>query len=134
MFGKKKNKKYYDIKNYFDNISDMEVENHKHLEELGKKVNEELKWVTEHNRAKDQYINTLESKQRTIEALSNALCNKYDKGLFIFSEDGKIPTVIRNGKVLTDNLTQSFSINWSPGEFPNIEIEQIAGTYHDMDI
>lgn len=30
--------------------------------------------------------------------------------------------------------TQSFSINWSPGNFPNIEIEQIAGTHHDMDM
>lgn len=134
MFGKKKDEKYYAIKNHLYDISKMEEANHVHLDEISKKIRDELKWVTEHNRAKDQYINTLESKQRTIEALSNALCNKYDKGLFIFSEDGNIPTVIRNGKILTDDLTQSFSINWSLGEFPNIEIEQIAGTHHDMDM
>ena len=131
MFGKKKNKKYYDIKNYFDNIADMEVANHKHLEELGKKVNEELKWVTEHNRAKDQYINTLESKQRTIEALTNALCDKYNHGLFIYSEDGKVPMVIRNGKELTNDMTTEFSISWCPGEIPSIQIEQVAATSRD---
>ena len=76
----------------------------------------------------------VESQQRTIEALTNALCDKYEHGLFIYSEDGKIPTVIRNGKELTDDLTQEFSINWCIGGFPNINIEQIAGTHKDMNV
>jgi hypothetical protein len=114
---------YTEIKEYFSNIKERLAN-----------MEDKVYWVSEHNSSKETYIRTMESKQRTIEALANALCNKYDKGLFIFSEDGKIPTVIRNGKVLTDDLTQSFSINWSPGEFPNIEIEQIAGTHHDMDM
>ena len=76
----------------------------------------------------------VESQQRTIEVLTNALCDKYKDGLFIYSEDGKIPTVIRNGKELTDDLTQEFSINWCIGEFPNINIEQIAGTHKDMNV
>ena len=59
------------------------------------------------------------------------MSEKYEHGLFIYSEDGKIPTVIRNGKLLTDNLTTSFSIDWINGEFPNIQFEQIGGTYED---
>ena len=41
--------------------------------------------------------------------------------------------VIRNGKELTNDLTTSFSIDWTNGELPNIQIEQLAGTHHDMD-
>ena len=33
----------------------------------------------------------IESQQRTIEALTNALCDKYNHGLFIYSEDGDVP-------------------------------------------
>ena len=40
--------------------------------------------------------------------------------------------VIRNGKELTSNLTSSFSIDWTTGEFPNIQFEQIGGTAFDM--
>ena len=73
----------------------------------------------------------VESQQKTIKTLTDALCNKYEHGLFIYSEDGKIPMVIRNGKLMTDRLTQSFSIDWTPGEMPNINIEQVAGTWED---
>ena len=70
-----------------------------------------------------------ESQQKTIKTLTDALCNKYEHGLFVYSEDGKMPMVIRNGKPMTDRLTQSFSIDWTPGEMPNINIEQVAGTW-----
>lgn len=91
-----------------------------------------VRWVSEHNDSKEKYIMTLQSQQRIIEQLTNALKDKYEHGLFIFSEDGKIPTVIRNGKELTNNLTTSFSIDWTIGEFPNIQFEQVGGTAHDM--
>ena len=78
--------------------------------------------------------NTIESQQRTIEQLTNALKDKYEKGLFIFSEDGKIPMVIRNGKAVTNELTSYFSIDWSIGEIPDITIEQRAYTFHDMEV
>lgn len=74
---------------------------------------------------------TIISQQRTIEQLTKALCDKYERGLFIFSEDGKIPMVIRNGKELTNDMTTFFSIEWSPGEVPDIHIDQLAATYHD---
>ena len=73
----------------------------------------------------------IESQQKTIKTLTDALCNKYEHGLFIYSEDGKMPMVIRNGTHMTDSLTQSFSIDWTPGEMPNINIEQVAGTWED---
>ena len=73
----------------------------------------------------------IESQQKTIKTLTDALCNKYEHGLFVYSEDGKMPMVIRNGKPMTDRLTQSFSIDWTPGEMPNINIEPVAGTWED---
>lgn len=73
----------------------------------------------------------VKSQQRTIEALTNALCDKYSHGLFIYSEDGKVPMVIRNGKELTNDMTTEFSISWCPGEIPNIQIEQVAATSRD---
>lgn len=78
--------------------------------------------------------NTIDSQQRTIEQLTNALMDKYEHGLFIFSEDGKLPMVIRNGKALTNELTSYFSIDWNIGEIPVLNIEQCAGTYYDMEV
>lgn len=97
-----------------------------------KELYDKVKWTYEHDRSKENYIDTLNSQQKTIEQLTKALCDKYEHGLFIFSEDGKIPMVIRNGKELTSNLTSSFSIDWTTGEFPNIQFEQIGGTSFDM--
>lgn len=77
---------------------------------------------------------TIESQQRTIEQLTNALRDKYEHGLFIFSEDGKIPMVIRNGKEITNELTSYFGIDWNIGEIPVLNIEQRAGTYHDLEV
>lgn len=75
----------------------------------------------------------IESQQRTIEQLTNALKDKYEHGLFIFSEDCKIPMVIRNGKELTNELTTHFGIEWNRGETPLINIEQAAGTVSDSE-
>ena len=77
---------------------------------------------------------TIESQQRTIEQLTNALKDKYEHGLFIFSEDYKIPMVIRNGKELTNEMTSYFGIDWNIGEIPVLNIEQRAGTYHDVEV
>lgn len=95
---------------------------------------DQVRWVSEHDRAKEKYIATLQSQQRTIEQLTDALKDKYEHGLFIFSEDGEIPTVIRNGKELTSCLTTSFSIDWTPGEGPNIRFEQLAATSSESDV
>lgn len=108
-------------------IKEFMENNHKFEEGLYNKV----KWTCEHDRNKETYIETLNSQQRTIEQLMNALRDKYEHGLFIFSEDGKIPTVIRNGKTLTNDMTTSFSIDWMSGEFPNIQFEQVGGTWKD---
>ena len=75
----------------------------------------------------------IDSQQRTIEQLTNALMDKYEHGLFVFSEDGRTPMVIRNGKELTNKMTTYFDIGWKPGEIPCITIEQCAATYHDIE-
>lgn len=89
------------------------------------------KIITQTQKNYKDYMKTIESQQKVIQQLMGALCDKYEHGLFIFSEDGKIPTVIRNGKTLTNDMTTSFSIDWMTGEFPNIQFEQVGGTWKD---
>lgn len=97
-------------------------------------ISDKVKWQSDENTyLKSNIKNIVSSQQRTIEQLTKALCNKYDHGLFIFSEDGKIPMVIRNGKKLTNDMTTSFNIDWCPGEVPDIHIDQLAATHHDME-
>ena len=74
---------------------------------------------------------TIKSQQRTIEQLTNALNDKYKNGLFIVSNDGRIPMVIQDGKeIMCDRITR-FSIDWRVGEIPFIEMEQDAVTFSD---
>lgn len=77
---------------------------------------------------------TIDSQQQTIKALSSALTDKYEHGLFVFSEDCKVITVIRNGKELPVNLMDFVEISWHAGETPVITMEQFAGTVSDSDI
>lgn len=67
---------------------------------------------------------TIESQQRTIEQLTNALQDKYEHGLFVIGEEGKLPMVIRNGNELTNDRVKYVSVDWTFGEVPNITIEQ----------
>ena len=127
------------FKKIYENLSNTEnrvincikefMTNNRSYEE---KLYDKVSWMSQQHREKDNYLRVIDSQQKTIEQLTKALCDKYEHGLFIFSEDGKIPMVIRNGKELTSNLTSSFSIDWTTGEFPNIQFEQIGGTAFDM--
>lgn len=103
------------------------------IKNRNKEFSDKLRWVNEHSNKEDRNLRIIESQQRTIDQLTKALCDKYEHGLFIFSEDCKIPMVIRNGKELTNDLTTSFSIDWENGNVPNIQIEQCAGTSKDND-
>ena len=77
---------------------------------------------------------TIESQQRTIELLTNALKDKYKHGLFVVSENGRIPMVIRNGQELTSKLTSYCSVEWSLDEIPRITTEQNGITHYDMEV
>ena len=83
-------------------------------------------------REQERMQKTITSQQHTIEQLTNALRDKYEHGLFIFSEDCKVPMVIRNGKEIINDMVSQFSIDWVVGEAPVIEIEQCVGTVSDM--
>lgn len=87
----------------------------------------------EHKYTLDKMSNTIESQQRTIEQLTNALKDKYEHGLFIVSEDCKIPMVIRNGEIILNGRTTSFTLTWNAGEAPIIETEMYAGTISDVE-
>lgn len=77
---------------------------------------------------------TIESQQQTIKALTGALVDKYEHGLFVFSEDYKVVTAIRNGEEIPVNLMDYFEISWRSGEAPNITMEQFVGTSRYSDI
>ena len=76
-------------------------------------------------------VRTINSQQHTIEQLTNALKDKYKNGLFIVSNDCKIPLVIRNGEQIQLDKTAHFSIDWAVGEFPRFEMESFVGTFKD---
>ena len=80
---------------------------------------------------RQQHHNTIEYYEHIIESLSEALCNKFEKGFLIVSRDGKIPIVINNGKVLTDDNTSEITLKWSNGECPEIEIGGIEYDYEE---
>lgn len=81
----------------------------------------------------DSMTKTITSQQRTIEQLTNALQDKYEHGLFVLSDDCKMPIVIRNGEQMINKYTQWFRIDWTLGETPTLETEQMAGTFIDME-
>lgn len=74
----------------------------------------------------DQLKYTLEVQRQTIELLTNALQDKYERGLFIVSDErnGFIPLIIQDGKVLTDDQVTYTSVSWDVEEPPNIEINR----------
>lgn len=127
---KKIYEKIADLKQYIRNIHDIQCNNN---DDSARKILSATSSILSKLETTKRYESTIESQQRTIEQLTNALKDKYEHGLFIFSEDCKIPTVIRNGKELTNELTSCFSIDWEYGAAPNITIEQFAGTVHDME-
>lgn len=129
-----KNKDVNLIISMIEDIKKYHLHHNTELRNIDDRLERFVSSISKLQKTVDSQFNIIESQQRTIEVLTNALCDKYAEGLFIFSEDGKIPTVIRNGKELTDDLTQEFSINWAIGEFPNISIEQIAGTHKDLNV
>lgn len=128
MFGKEQKWQLRSIK---DNITVIKDHIQRIFEELKniceiKDYNEYILRDIKHLR--NRADKTIKSQQKTIEALANALCNKYEHGIFIYSQDGEIPIVVRDGKLMTDDFTQSFSIDWTIGDFPNINIRQGAVT------
>ena len=68
--------------------------------------------------------NTIESQQRTIEQLTNALKDKYEHGLFVFSEDGKIVTAIQDGEEIMTNRMSYLNVEWSVGEIVSVTVER----------
>lgn len=116
----------------------------KYIESIGRDIEYRLEDVitnirvvrdkTNHMPKIESMQKTIDSQQRTIEQLTNALKDKYAHGLFMISEDGKIPMVIRNGKEITNEMTSYCSVEWSRDELPQITIEQDGITYHDMEV
>ena len=120
----------FDLKRYIDNkLTIIECDLHK-VQSADKDILFKLNSLPSLTSAQK----TIESQQRTIEQLTNALMDKYEHGLFVVSEDGKIPMVIRNGKKVTSELTTYFSIDWNIHEVPTLTMEQRPGTYHDMEV
>lgn len=125
-----KQKKILNIVNcIFNSVSSMS----KRLIDIENKVsqfNESVKYIKDTS----PYKRTIESQQRTIKILTEALCNKFSNGFFIVSDGGEFPMVIRNGKELTDDLTTSISIKWDINNCPDIDISQSSITSIDDEI
>ena len=71
----------------------------------------------------DNMSKTIVSQQHTIEQLTNAIQDKYEHGLFVVSNDCKMPLVIRNGETVLNERATYFRITWAAGEEITIETE-----------
>ena len=105
-----------------------------HLEEhveTRKAITRECMTITSKLSKTDRII---ASQQLTIEQLTSALQNKYEHGLFVLSEDGTVPIVIRNGQVLTADHMTGLTVRWSAGSLPTVEPEYMAGTWNGVEV
>lgn len=66
---------------------------------------------------------TIESQQRTIEQLTNAMRDKYEHGLFVLSDDGTNFMVIKNGEEIVNDRVAYCRVIWEPGEAVTLETE-----------
>lgn len=71
----------------------------------------------------DEMRKTIDSQQRTIEQLTNALRDKYKHGLFVLSDDGTNFMVIKNGEEIANDRVAYCRVTWAPGEDVTIETE-----------
>ena len=124
---KKLYEKIDDLHKFINSNFGIQVNEHCNTRSLINKLSSEYKSKL------DNMSKTITSQQRTIEQLTNALMNKYEHGLFVLSEDGKTPMVIRNGKEILNDHTTYFRITWAVGEAPLIETEQTVGTFNGED-
>lgn len=65
----------------------------------------------------------IEMQNKSIENLTNLLCNKYEHGLFVMTNDEEMPTVIKDGKFITNNKVSSFNVNWSLGDCISLNVD-----------
>lgn len=68
--------------------------------------------------------NIIESQQRTIEQLTNALKDKYEHGLFVYSEDGHVIKAIQDGEEISLHRMSYLDVTWSAGESVGVTIER----------
>ena len=103
----------------------------KQLDVLQKDINVVLKnneTILKRDPYEDCYkitTNIIKNQNKTFENLVNILCGKYEHGLFIMSNDGNMPTIIKDGKVITGNKISSFSVDWSHGEPITLSVDYI---------
>lgn len=123
MFKKLKDEIVDEIK---DIVKETEISNFRSLNAVKEKIISHTTQTVRH-----ECSNTIEYQQRIIETLCDVLCDKFEKGFLIVSRNNKIPIVINNGKVLTDDSTQGIQLLWRNGECPEIEIDGFEGNYEE---
>lgn len=64
------------------------------------------------------------SQQSTIEQLTNALRDKYEHGLFVYSKDGQVIKAIQDGEEISLNRMSYLDVQWSAGEAVGVTIER----------
>ena len=72
----------------------------------------------------DSMYKTIISQQNTIEQLTNALRDKYEHGLFVYSKDGHVIKAIQDGEEISLNRMSYLDVQWSAGETVGVTIER----------
>ena len=114
----------------FDNLKEYIRTQTGFLDSMCNDIHYDVRWIkTKTNEMPEvtRMEKTIESQQQTIEVLTKVLQDKYENGLFVYSQDGKMPIVIRNGQVLTHKFVRAVDISWDCESYPEINISEING-------
>lgn len=119
------------LKNIEQSIELLFAQKENQYANLCEKIKEAQSTQIERTKEINKLQKVISSQQETIRALSNALCDKYKHGLFVYSENFDIFTIIRNGVELVkrDDMISEVTLRWRQGEAPYIDIEQCVATY-----
>ena len=107
-----------------DTIYDFIKTSYKNMADTRYDIFREMRQSTDSIKIKfDDLESVVESQQRTIEQLTNAMRDKYEHGLFVLSDDGTNLMVIKNGEEIVNDSVAYCRVTWAPGEAVTLETE-----------
>lgn len=72
---------------------------------------------------KEREFNIIESQQKTIDNLTDALCEKYKQGLLVMYDGKNDPVIIKDGENIMNTNVSRFDIDWSKGEIISLSVD-----------
>lgn len=117
------NKKKFDIEDVIIGFS----EHKKHLLNLCEIVTNRFNTLEDNIFHLSQRLSQKVSDAKTINMLTQALCDKYSKGIFIMYDEHnpREVVIIKDGGIIDMSNATSVSFCWDKDEFPRMSIDRV---------